>query len=202
MTTFVPEMRLFDNEGQRLYLTASERQRFLEASDNECREDKMFFHVLHYTGCRPSEALELTPSMIQLNEKEIVFRTMKKRKLDNQGRKRKPQFRAVPVPEFLTESLDLTFDLRGKKDFNQPLWTMERSTAWRKVKKIMARAGIVGPMATSKGLRHAYGITMIEGGAPVTLVRDLLGHAETKTTEIYLQVVGSEKRNLVMNAWK
>lgn len=42
---------------------------------------------------------------------------------------------------------------------------------------------------------------MIQGGAPVTLVRDLLGHSDVKTTEIYLQVMGEEKRNLVMKAW-
>ena len=42
---------------------------------------------------------------------------------------------------------------------------------------------------------------MISGGAPVTLVRDLLGHTDVKTTEIYLQVIGKEKRNLVMAAW-
>ncbi len=65
----------------------------------------------------------------------------------------------------------------------------------------MAAAGIDGPQATSKGLRHAWGIAMIEGGAPITFVRDLLGHSDVKTTEIYLQVIGKEKCNLVMAAW-
>ena len=36
---------------------------------------------------------------------------------------------------------------------------------------------------------------------PITLVRDLLGHTDLKTTEIYLSVIGQEKRNLVMKAW-
>ncbi|MDX2508669.1 MAG: hypothetical protein QNK28_03870 [Desulfobacterales bacterium] len=42
---------------------------------------------------------------------------------------------------------------------------------------------------------------MIQGDTPVTLARDLLGHSDAKTTEIYLQVMGEEKRNLVMKAW-
>ncbi len=78
---------------------------------------------------------------------------------------------------------------------------MSRSTARREVKKVMERAGIVGPHATSKGLRHGFAIAMLEGGAPITLARDLLGHSDIKTTEIYLTVVGQEKRNIIMNAW-
>ena len=33
------------------------------------------------------------------------------------------------------------------------------------------------------------------------LLHDLLGHTDTKTTEIYLQAIGQERRNLVMQAW-
>jgi len=42
---------------------------------------------------------------------------------------------------------------------------------------------------------------MVSVGTPVTLVRDLLGHTDVKTTEIYLQIIGTEKQNLVMAAW-
>jgi len=37
---------------------------------------------------------------------------------------------------------------------------------------------------------------------PLNILRDLMGHTETKTTEIYLQAVGKEKRKLVMQAWE
>ncbi len=205
MVTFVPEMRLFDNDGKRLYLTADERKNFLHAAEYEPREKRMFCNVLHYTGCRPSEALELSPSKINISEKSIIFRTLKKRKLDNQGRQNKPQYRHVPVPSTLIKDLSLVFDLRRKgvnqKQDDFPFWAMSRATAWRTIKKVMAAAGIDGPQATGKGLRHSFGVSMISGGAPVTLVRDLLGHTDVKTTEIYLQVIGTEKRNLVMAAW-
>jgi len=204
MATFVPEMRLFDDQGQRLYLTADERKRFLYAADNDSPENIMFCKVLHYTGCRPSEALELSPSRILLDEKAIVIRTLKKRKYDSQGRERRPQFRKVPVPDRLIKELRLVFNLNRKfqkKEWIEPFWSMSRTTAWRVINQVMDKAGITGPQATGKGLRHAFGIAMIEGGAPITLVRDLLGHADTKTTEIYLQVVGEEKRDMVLNAW-
>lgn len=205
MATFVPEMRLWDNQGQRLYLTPEEREAFLKAADNEVREKRMLCHVFHYTGCRTSEILELAPYRINTDQKEIVIRTIKKRKYDNQGRRKKPQFRAVPVPGELIKDLDLVFDLKNnltiKKAEKKPFWTYSRSTTWRTVKNVMAAAGITGPQATCKGLRHAFAIAMLQGGAPITLVRDLLGHADTKTTEVYLQVLGPEKRQLVLNAW-
>ncbi|NOX34771.1 MAG: tyrosine-type recombinase/integrase [Deltaproteobacteria bacterium] len=65
----------------------------------------------------------------------------------------------------------------------------------------MANAGIIGPQATSEGLRHGFGIAMARPKLPITLILDLLGHAGTKTTETYLQVVGDKKRDMVMNAW-
>ena len=69
-------MRLFDNDGARLYLTADERARFLKASADEDRDDRLFCRLLHYSGCRPSEALELTPERISLDERAVVFRSL------------------------------------------------------------------------------------------------------------------------------
>ncbi len=205
MATYIAEMRLFDNEGQKLYLTARERKQFLEVAKLETWETRVFCRLLHYTGCRLSEALNLTANKILISEKAVVFRTLKKRKFDNLGRKRKPQFRKVPVPEKLIEELDLVFDLRrkmSKKELNTPLWPISRTTAWRRVKKVMEQSEITGACATSKGLRHGFGIAMIEAGVSITLVRDLLGHTDLKTTEIYLSVVGQEKRRIVMEVWE
>lgn len=205
MTTFIPEMRLHDNRGQRLYLTQDERDRFLKAASEEGRENRVFCHVLHFTGCRISEALELTTSRILISEKEIIFRTLKKRKLDQNGNPKKKQYRHVPVPDRLIDELDLVFDLRRlQKQNNQrdkPLWKMSRTTAWRLIKNVMKNAGIVGPQATPKGFRHGFGIAMAQTGMPLTILKDLLGHASTSTTEIYLQFAGEEKRKMVMKGW-
>lgn len=207
INTSSPEMRLFDADGQRLYLSGSERSRFLDAAAREPREDRVLCHMLHYTGCRPSEALETTPERVLVDEQAIVFRSLKKRKKDSRGRLKQPAFRVVPVPARLIEDLDLVFDLRrlrrSGRGLRSPLWPMSRSTAWRRIKRVMDAAGIEGPQATTKGLRHGFGIAMLSGEKPLPLnvLRDLLGHTDTKTTEIYLQAIGAEKRALVMQAW-
>lgn len=84
-----------------------------------------------------------------------------------------------------------------------PLWSMSRPTAYRLVKRVMDRAGIQGKQATGKGLRHGFGVAMVTAAKPVPIhiLAELMGHSDTKTTEIYLQVVGEEKRNIVTEAW-
>jgi len=180
----------------------------LAALDEERPIDRLFCHVLHYSGCRPSEALELTPGRILIEERALVFRSLKKRKKDARGRIKQPQYRTVPVPEILIESLDLVYGIRAlhkkEKGIDIPLWTMSRPTAYRLVKRVMTRAGIVGKQATGKGLRHGFGVAMMTAKKPLPIhvLSQLMGHTDTKTTEIYLQVVGEEKRQMVSDAWE
>lgn len=207
-TEYSPEMRLFSPDGGRLYLTGQEREKFLDAAEHEDREDQMFCRVLHYTGCRPSEALELVPGRVLMDEKALVFRSLKKRKEDSRGRPKLPQYRTVPVPKSLVKELDFVFGIRKTqkrcKGLDDPLWTMSRPTAYRLVKRVMDRAGIKGKQATGKGLRHGFGVAMVTAKKPlpIHILSQLMGHSDTKTTEIYLQVVGEEKRQLVEDAWE
>jgi len=205
---FSPEMRLFSPAGERLYLTAQERERFLDAANHEDRQERMFCHVLHFTGCRPSEALELSPGRILLAESAIVFRSLKKRKQDSKGRQKHPQYRTVPVPFKVVDGLDLVFGIRKTqkrgKNLDKLFWPMSRPTAYRLVKRVMDRAGIEGKQATGKGLRHGFGVAMVTAKKPLPLhvLSQLMGHSDTKTTEVYLQVVGEEKRQLIEDAWE
>ncbi len=202
-----PEMRLFSPTGERLYLNAQEREKFLSVLDEEDPNNRMFCQLLHYTGCRPSEALELIPRRVLIDEVSIVYRSLKKRKVDSRGREKQPQYRTVPVPQFFIEHLDLVFDIRARqkrgKKLDEPLWSMSRPTAYRLVKRVMGRAGIKGKQATGKGLRHGFGVAMVTARKPLPLhvLSQLMGHSDTKTTEIYLQVVGEEKRQMVTDAW-
>ena len=68
----------------------------------------------------------------------------------------------------------------------------------------MARANIQGRQATGKGLRHGFGVAMVTAGRPLPIhvLSQLMGHASTRVTEIYLQMVGEEQRRLVMEVWE
>jgi integrase len=79
---------VFDRRGNRKYLNGAERRAFLQAVKNEpdalCRA---FGLTLFYTGCRISEALNLTAERTDLAGKNFVFETLKRR--------RRGYFRAV-----------------------------------------------------------------------------------------------------------
>ncbi|MEW8288513.1 MAG: site-specific integrase [Candidatus Thiodiazotropha endolucinida] len=81
---------------------------------------------------------------------------------------------------------------------------MSRPTAYRLVKRVMDRAGVKGKQTTGKGLRHGFGVAMVTAKKPlpIHILSQLMGHSDTKTTEIYLQVVGEEKRQLGEDAWE
>lgn len=123
-------------------------------------------------------------------------------------------YRQIPVPVELIDSLDLLFDLRGKKrrccnSLSLPLWPnqddptrpMSRATGWRIVKRVLGVAEITGSQASPKGFRHGFGVAMALGGRDIYTLQRLMGHERPETTAIYLQVIGQEAHDLQMNYW-
>ncbi len=85
---------MFDREGHRKYLNATERRAFRRAVATEPdMARRAFCLTLFYSGCRISEALELTAERVDLTSKLLVFETLKQRQ---RGR-----FRAVLIPDKL-----------------------------------------------------------------------------------------------------
>ena len=192
------EMRLYDTDGRRLYLNAEERAAFLEAAAALSPKIRLFAETLHYTGCRLSEALALTPERVDLAEGRIIFNSLKKRRDD--------VFRSVPVPSDFLTRLELTFGLRQSqkrpKKRAERLWAWSRVRGWQIVKEIMQAADIAdGPHRTPKGLRHAYGINAIGKGVPLNILQKWLGHAQLTTTAIYANAGGKEEAELASRMW-
>ena len=106
----------------------------------------------------------------------------------------------MPVPATLLDALDLVHGLRDRATRTQ-LWTWSLKTAYTRVIEIMARAGIAGPQASPKGLRHGFGVACIEKGIPLNLVQRWLGHAQLSTTAIYADAVGEEEHAIAAQMW-
>ena len=191
---------LFDTDGNRLYLTRSERDAFLEAAKVAERPVRTLCTVLHFTGCRISEALELNPTRIDFANQAIVFRSLKKRG--------KVHHRAIPVPSEVLDQLDMVHGIRealkaNKKNLiDKPLWAWSRTTAWRKVKTVMELAGFNdSPQFCPKGLRHGYGVHAICSGVPLNILQKFMGHSKLETTTIYANALGEEQRNIAAKMW-
>lgn len=186
---------LNDPYGKRLYLTASERHAFLQAAMKMSGDIRSFCEILHFTGCRISEALNLTVDRIDLENEVVVFETLKKRKPG--------VFRSVPVPSNLLNTLELVHHIRKPGKLNRKLWNWSRVTAWRHIKAVMAEAKIQqGPHTSPKGLRHGYGVNAISSGVPLNMLSKWMGHSAIEITAIYTNAVGNEQKQISARMWE
>jgi integrase/recombinase XerD len=183
---------MFDRQGNRKYLNGEERYAFLRAARKEPNAlRRAFCLTLFNTGCRISEALSLTAERVDFGNKAVVFETLKRRKTGH--------FRSVPIPDSLVE---LLYRVRSKADPSARVWPISRPTAYRLIKRCMARAGIIGEMASPKGLRHGFAVACLAQKIPLPTVQKWLGHARMETTAIYLEVSGDEERELAKRLWR
>ena len=192
------EMRLLDPSGNRLYLDAEERQAFLLVAREQERERRTFCETLYFTGCRISEALEITPKRVEIPARQIILRSLKKRRED--------VFRSVPVPADFLDTLNMVHEIkkarRRPKEKDAPLWDWTRVHAWRMIKEVMELADIAaGPHRTPKGLRHSYGVNGIVSGIPLNMLSKWMGHSDIKTTAIYANAIGKEEQDIAARMW-
>lgn len=192
-------IELFTSGGKRKYLTEDEYARFLqEAGRLERGEVRTFCMTLAYTGCRISEALQLTIDRVDLSSQSLTFKTLKKRQ--------KTHFRAVPVPDSYLDALDLVHHVRKSqrakgKGVGVPLWRWGRTQATKHIWHVMELAGIDGPQASPKGLRHAFGVRTAKHTRNPRLVQKMMGHSDMNTTAIYMDLVGAEAREEMALTW-
>lgn len=76
---------------------------------------------------------------------------------------------------------------KGKIFLNQRGTPISRMTVWSLVKKSAERAGIEQKVSPHT-LRHSFATHLLEGGADLAAVQELLGHADISTTQIYTHV--------------
>jgi integrase len=189
-------LSLHTPDGGRKYLNAAERRRFAAAAARMPSTVRVFCLLLMWSGCRISEALALTPVAIDREAGTVSFLTLKRR--------RNMVVRQVPLPTEVLSELAGVFDLssheRHSNHARMRLWTWSRATAWRHVKEVMELAGISGPAAMPKGLRHAFGVAAFQS-VPPHIVQRWLGHASLRTSAIYGNVAGQEERLFAQRIW-
>jgi integrase len=192
-----PGMSLYGSAGGRKYLNSAERRRFIESAQRAPPAVRLFCLVLRWSGGRISEVLALTPAAIDIESGVANLGTLKRRRRDI--------VRQVPLPNYVLKDLNRYFGLRRlQRDPElaaKRIWRWSRTTAWRRVKEVMAEAGISGTPAMPKGLRHGFGVNAFETSVPLHLVQRWLGHASLKTTAIYGDVMGPEERAFAERMW-
>jgi integrase/recombinase XerD len=147
--------------------------------------DRAILEVLYGCGCRVSELCGL--DVTDLDHSEATLR------LRGKGRKQ----RLVPVGEPALEAMGLYLragrpELVGQVPtaaliLNQRGGRLSRISVWNLIKRAGAAAGLPERMSPHT-LRHTYATHLLEGGADLRVVQELLGHADIGTTEIYTHI--------------
>lgn len=143
------------------------------------RRDLCMVELLYGLGLRISEATSLKLDQVNLPEGVVMVQGKgKKQRLVPLGRK---------VAESIRDFLRTDWEAKGRTDtlllnrFGKPL---SRMGAWKIVQRICARADIRAAVSPHT-FRHSFATHLIEAGADLRSVQEMLGHADISTTQIY-----------------
>jgi site-specific recombinase XerD len=191
-------LSLYSRTGERKYLNRAERRRALDVMARMERERALFSLLLAWTGGRVSEVMAVRADSFQLDRNIVALRTLKRRR---------HHVREIPISPGLMQALDRHFDLAARQcdpdRANQRLWSWSsRVTAWRFIKGALLEAGVVGRLASPRGLRHGFAVTALQASVPLNLVQRWLGHARISTTAIYARACGPEEIAFAKTFWQ
>ncbi|SYZ74077.1 Tyrosine recombinase XerD [Candidatus Zixiibacteriota bacterium] len=170
------------------YLSIDDITRIINQPDRTNKSglrDYAMLELLYGTGMRISEMinLKLTAVYDEIGFIKIVGKGNKER-LVPYG-----QFARQAVEKYLTEVREplrpsTDSDILFLSSRNKPF---SRVGVWKIIKKYAVKSGITKTV-TPHTFRHSFATHMIEGGADLRTVQELLGHASITTTQIYTQV--------------
>jgi integrase/recombinase XerD len=160
--------------------------------------DRALLEVLYSTGARISEAVGLDLDDVDAHERTVL--------LDGKGGKQ----RLVPIGRPALDALDAYLvrarpglAARGRGTpamfLNMRGGRLSRQSAWQVLKMTAERAGIAASVSPHT-LRHSFATHLLEGGADVRVVQELLGHASVTTTQIYTLVTVNTLREIYATA--
>lgn len=177
-------------------LSETEVEALLDAvigTDPAARRDRALLELLYGTGARVSEACGLSMGDIDFDGRLV--------RLFGKGSKE----RLVPFGRAAAEALDEWFEPGGRLDLVPAHWRrrddaqavflntrggrLTRQAAWAVLRKYGERAGLSARHQLSPHvLRHSCATHMLDHGADLRVVQEMLGHVSISTTQIYTKV--------------
>ena len=158
--------------------------------------DRALLEVLYGTGARISEAVGLDVDDVDRVDATVLLR--------GKGGKE----RLVPIGSYALEAVDAyltrsrpdlaavgTSERAGALFLNARGGRLSRQSAWAVLVRTAERAGVTRDVSPHT-LRHSFATHLLEGGADVRVVQELLGHASVTTTQIYTLVTVDNLREV------
>ena len=166
--------------------------------------DRALLELLYACGLRVSEALNLDLEDLSLDEASV-------RVIGKGDRERRLPVGDVAVNalhRYLADSRPVLVarvpakpaNRRGGPIFvNQRGERLSRMAAWRTIRQAALTGGVTGHV-TPHTLRHSFATHLLEGGADLRVVQELLGHASITTTQLYTHLTGERIKQVYARA--
>ena len=166
-------------------LTVAEVDRLLEApcanTPKELR-DKAMLELLYATGIRVSELISLTLPDVNLKMNFVICKDGSRERIVPFGNKAR---KAVLTYLETARGALVTDDKEEVLFVNCSGRPMSRQGFWKLVKFYTNRAGIEAEI-TPHTLRHSFAVHLLENGADLHSVQEMMGHSDISTTQIYI----------------
>jgi integrase/recombinase XerD len=165
--------------------------------------DKALVELLYATGARVSELINLNTLDISTFDSESGSTTTVK--LKGKGGKERVvpigSFAVAAVNDYLIRSRPSLLKVSTQKALflNQRGGRLSRQSAWNLVAKAAERAGL-SDQVTPHSMRHSFATHLLDGGADIRVVQELLGHSSVTTTQIYTLITIDHLRESYANA--
>jgi integrase/recombinase XerD len=182
-------------------LTVDEAGRLVEAPNPTTpvgQRDRAILETLYATGCRVSELVGLDLHDVDLDTRSAL--------VTGKGDKE----RIVPLGRYATNAIQawlpvrLTMRRSGADPGALFLSTrgnrLSRQAVWRIVRSYGVAAHIEESRLSPHVLRHSAATHMVEGGADLRTVQEILGHASLSTTQVYTRVSPEHLREIVITS--
>jgi len=187
-------------------ISIADVERLLAAAEagQAALRDRALLELLYGTGARISEAVGLDVDDLELSGESRPARVPATVRLSGKGGKQ----RLVPVGSFARDAVDAYLvrarpALAAASGRGQPSpalflnargGRLTRQGAWGALRAAAGRAGLaeVSPHV----LRHSFATHLLDGGADVRVVQELLGHASVTTTQVYTLVTVDKLREV------
>ena len=182
------------------FLTSEEMVRLIETPDLSTplgQRDRALLELLYAAGLRVSELVRLDLDHVNLDTREI--------RVWGKGSKERLTLIGDPAAQALTTYLnDGRLNLLARKSTNA-LFVNRYGTRLteRSVQELLdkyARMVGIGKKIHPHMLRHTFATHMLNGGADLRVVQELLGHASLSSTQIYTHVSKSQARKVYLSA--
>lgn len=182
------------------FLSQEQAARLMEAPDAAKPiglRDQALLEVIYGGGLRVSEASNLRVTDLNLSTREV--------RVTGKGSKQRVVLLGETAKNALTVYLRHGRPALAGKDSDTILFLnrfggrLSQRSIQQKVRKYSVKAALPAGVHTHT-LRHSYATHMLEGGADLRVVQELMGHASPATTQIYTHVTNAQAKQVYLDA--